>query len=166
MKQPTRPIFPTAARPGVIVHPDARWGQARRWAARSARAARLLAIETAALSLPRWPYTDAAALAWVYAVVVPCLLAMPTHQAGQPQQAYVQFIVQIIIMIVAIILAVVLAPKPPQPKPASLQDFDVPTAEEGKPYCKIFGEVVVKDPNVLWFGDLSSEPIRKKGGKK
>mgnify|MGYP006894100190 CR=1 FL=1 len=91
---------------------------------------------------------------------------MASTPGVEPVQAYVNFIVQAIIMIVAIIIAVALAPKPPQPKPAALADFDAPTAEEGKPYCKVFGEAVIRDPNVLWYGDLSSEPIRKKGGKK
>lgn len=81
-------------------------------------------------------------------------------------KAWVNWVVQIVIVIVAAIVAIAMAPKPPMPKPAALEDFDVPTAEEGRPIAKVFGEVLIKDPNNLWYGDLSSEPIKKKGGKK
>lgn len=137
-----------------------------RWASRSAHQAHALGCE-AAQSLPRWPNGDAGLLSALVVMLGPALLLPPAPPVpGEPVQAYVNFIVQAIIMIIAIIVAVAMAPKPPQPKPAALADFDAPTAEEGKPYCKVFGEGVIRDPNVLWYGDLSSEPIRKKGGKK
>ncbi len=63
-------------------------------------------------------------------------------------------------------MSVALAPKPPQPKPASLSDFDVPTAEEGRPIPVVFGTVTITGPNVIWYGNLRTEAIRKKGGKK
>jgi hypothetical protein len=69
-------------------------------------------------------------------------------------------------MVVSAIISNALAPKPPKPKPASLQDFDAPTAEEGRSIPVVFGTVWLKGPNVLWFGDLQSEPIKSKGGKK
>lgn len=73
--------------------------------------------------------------------------------------------VQLAIMVVSAIISYALAPKPPQPKPAALEDFDLPTAEEGRAIPVVFGTVWLKGPNVLWYGDLRSEPIRK-GGKK
>lgn len=87
-------------------------------------------------------------------------------EPGEPAKAWINFVVQIVIVIVAAVVAAAMAPKPPQPKPAALSEFDVPTAEEGRPVAKVFGEVWVPDPNNLWYGDLSSEPIKKKGGKK
>lgn len=72
----------------------------------------------------------------------------------------------IIVLVASLILSVALAPKPPQPKPASLADFDVPVAEEGRPIPVVFGTVTVSGANVLWYGDLSSTPIQSKGGKK
>lgn len=162
--QPT--VWPASRDPRVIVHADRPFAWVGRWIARSARQAHAMACE-AALALPRWPNTDVGLVASVYAILLPVMFAAPPQpQPGEPALAYVNFIVQAVIMIVAIIIAVALAPKPPQPKPAALADFDVPTAEEGKPICKVFGEAWVRDPNVLWYGDLSSEPIRKKGGKK
>jgi hypothetical protein len=77
-----------------------------------------------------------------------------------------QIIGYIVVMIVAAILAVALAPKPQVPKPASLSDFDVPTAEQGRPIPVVFGTITITGPNVIWYGGLRVEPIKSKGGKK
>lgn len=74
--------------------------------------------------------------------------------------------VQIGLMIVSTIIQYALAPKPPSPKPASIDDVDAPIAEEGKPIPVVFGTVTLRAPNVLWYGDFRSVAIKKKGGKK
>jgi hypothetical protein len=66
-----------------------------------------------------------------------------------------------IYLIIAIAVSVALAPKPPKPKPASLEDFDVPTAEEGRSVPVVFGTVRITGANVLWYGDLSTKKIKK-----
>lgn len=71
-----------------------------------------------------------------------------------------------IVLVVTTAISIALAPKPPSPKPASLADFDVPTAEEGRPIPVVFGTKVIRGANVVWYGDLRTEAIRKKGGKK
>lgn len=71
-----------------------------------------------------------------------------------------------VVLVVSAFISAALAPKPQQPKPAALQDFDVPVAEEGRPIPVVFGTVTLTGPNVLWYGDLRSTPIRSKGGKK
>jgi uncharacterized membrane protein len=70
------------------------------------------------------------------------------------------------VLIVSAIVSYALAPKPPSPKPAALSDFDIPTAEQGRPIPVVFGTVTVTGPNVIWYGDMEAEPIKKKGGKK
>ena len=72
----------------------------------------------------------------------------------------------LVVIVVAAIVSIALAPKPPQPKPPSLDEVDAPVAEEGKPIGVVFGTVTVRSPNVVWYGDLATEAIRKKGGKK
>lgn len=67
----------------------------------------------------------------------------------------------IIIIVVAIALSIALAPKPPRPKAATISDFDLPTAEEGRAVPVVFGQVDITGPNVLWYGQLSTTPIRK-----
>ena len=72
----------------------------------------------------------------------------------------------LVVIVVAALVSVALAPKPPEPKPASLSDVDAPTAEEGRPIPVVFGTVLVKSANVVWYGDLRTTPIKSKGGKK
>lgn len=76
------------------------------------------------------------------------------------------FVVQLVIFVVSSLISYALAPKPTAPKPAALEDFDVPTAEEGRPIPVAFGTVWIRGANVLWYGDLSTSPIKKKGAKK
>lgn len=71
----------------------------------------------------------------------------------------------IVLLIVSYALSVALAPKPPTPDPAALEDFEVPTAEEGRPIPVVFGTVFVSSPNVVWYGDLGVTPITTSTGK-
>ena len=73
---------------------------------------------------------------------------------------------QIGILVLSAIISYALAPKPPQPKPSRLEDFDAPTAEEGRPLPVVFGTVWLTGPNVLWYGDLRTSPIKSSGGGK
>jgi len=71
----------------------------------------------------------------------------------------------LVFAVVVVVLAIALQPKIPQAKPAELSEIDVPTAEQGKPISKVFGRVVVKSPNVVWYGDLGYNKIKSSGGK-
>lgn len=73
--------------------------------------------------------------------------------------------VYLAVLVVAAIVSYALAPKPPTPKPPALEDFDIPTAEQGRPIPVVFGTVTVTGPNVVWYGDLKTDPIKKSGGK-
>lgn len=73
---------------------------------------------------------------------------------------------QIFSLIVSYIIQVALQPKPQAPKAASLADFDVPTAEEGRPIPVVFGTVVITGANCVWYGDLGKKAIKSKKGKK
>jgi hypothetical protein len=74
--------------------------------------------------------------------------------------------VMLVLMAVSTALQILLAPKPPVPKSASLEDFNVPTAEQDRPIPVIFGTVTITGPNVVWYGDLYAEPIPAPSGKK
>ena len=76
------------------------------------------------------------------------------------------FVYYLIVLIVSALISYALAPKPPKPKPAALEDFDIPVAEQGRPIPVVFGTVLVTGANVLWYGDLRSTAIKAKGGKK
>jgi hypothetical protein len=72
--------------------------------------------------------------------------------------------VQFLWFLVTTVLSVALAPKPKGPTAAAIDDFQFPTAEEGRPIPVVFGTVDITGPNVLWFGALSVKAIRKRSG--
>lgn len=64
--------------------------------------------------------------------------------------------------------AIVYATRPkiqPQ-KPVGIDEFQVPTAEAGREIPVLFGSKDLNGPNVVWYGDLKTSAIKKKGGKK
>ena len=63
-------------------------------------------------------------------------------------------------------VASLFAPKPEPPKAGTLEDFSIPKAEEGDEIGKVFGTVVIRKSQVAAHGDLRSEEIRDKAGKK
>ena len=69
----------------------------------------------------------------------------------------------IIYAVIVVILAFALQPKTPGTKPASLSDIDVPTAKQGKPIPKVFGQRILQSPNIVWYGDLGYNKVRGKG---
>lgn len=68
---------------------------------------------------------------------------------------------EIIAYLVVAIIAVALVPTPKGevPKPASLNDIEAPTAEPGRPIPVVFGTMLLKSPNVVWYGDLYYTPV-------
>ena len=50
-------------------------------------------------------------------------------------------------------------------KPAGLDEWDFPQFEDGTEQTVIFGDVWLKGPFILWYGDYETKKI-KKGGKK
>lgn len=72
----------------------------------------------------------------------------------------------VVVFVVALVVSYAMAPKPQSRPPAGLGDIQVPTAEEGREIPVLFGTKELKGPNVVWFGDLRTEAIKKRGGKK
>lgn len=67
---------------------------------------------------------------------------------------------QLVIALVMMAISYALMPKPPTPPAAGLADVQAPTAEVGRPIPVIFGTVMLRGSNVLWYGDLTSSAIR------
>jgi hypothetical protein len=66
------------------------------------------------------------------------------------------------------IIAYLIMPKPKTPKPEAAQDGEDPVAEAGKPLPVVSGSLTVKELNILWYGEKSTQirTITEKGGKK
>lgn len=72
------------------------------------------------------------------------------------------FVVQFVIAIVLAVLAYMFMPKPKLPKSESSQSLENPTAEAGRPVPVVFGDVILKDHNCLWYGDISKQTVKVK----
>lgn len=71
-----------------------------------------------------------------------------------------------VVFIAAFALSYAMQPKPQSRPPAGLNEFKVPTAEEGREISVLFGTRDIQGPNVVWYGHLRTVAIKKKGGKK
>lgn len=72
---------------------------------------------------------------------------------------------QIIWLVVMILLSDILAPSPEdQAKRGNIQSIDFPTATEGRPIPIVYGTVVLKSLNMLWYGDLKSKAVTDETG--
>lgn len=71
----------------------------------------------------------------------------------------------IAIWVVTAIISYALRPKIQQPKPAGLSDINIPTAEDGREIPVLFGMRDIDGPNVVWYGDLRTAPVKKKSRK-
>ena len=50
----------------------------------------------------------------------------------------------------------------PKTSPPQAQEFqDVPTAQEGESITVLFGTRDIKNPSVVWYGDVRTEDIKK-----
>jgi hypothetical protein len=70
----------------------------------------------------------------------------------------------LIYFVITVIVSVALAPKPKAPRQAMLDDFQIPTAAEGRPIAVVFGEVIITGANCVWYGDLSVKSLKKRSG--
>lgn len=70
----------------------------------------------------------------------------------------------IVLWVVTSLISYMLAPKPQTDPPASLEDVEIPSVDEGKEIPVIFGRMEIS-PFVAWYGDFSQQPIEQEGKK-
>lgn len=78
------------------------------------------------------------------------------------------FLIQLGISLVLLIISYLIAPRPKNddPQAEKLSDDDFPIANEGASVPIVFGLVVLDAPNVVWWGDADTRPIKSDGGSK
>ena len=68
--------------------------------------------------------------------------------------------------VASFVISYALMPKAQSVKPPGLDEIEAPTAEIGREIPVLFGRRKLEGPNVVWYGDIKLEAIRKSGGKK
>lgn len=66
-------------------------------------------------------------------------------------------------MAISMAVGALTAKKPPKPRhspPAGIEQFSVPTADEGRSVQVLFGKKYIAGPNIVWYGNLKSEAIQ------
>jgi len=63
------------------------------------------------------------------------------------------WLILLAVAVVTTVASALLLPKPKQGKPASADDIQNPTNDAGREMQVLFGEGVIKNGNILWFGD-------------
>lgn len=71
-----------------------------------------------------------------------------------------------IVFIASLAVSYTMRPKPETRPPAGLDEIQAPTAEVGREIPVLFGTRKMESPNVVWYGDLRTVPVKSKGGKK
>lgn len=74
------------------------------------------------------------------------------------------FWILLAIVVATTVVSVLLKPHAPGARPSALGDFQAPTAEEGRVIPVIFGTVKISAPNVVWYGDFHTYPIKVRSG--
>jgi hypothetical protein len=69
-----------------------------------------------------------------------------------------------IIAVVALGVSIVLAFRSPKQTREKPQVLEVPTAQEGLTIPVLFGTRNFKSPNVVWYGDVTTNAVRNTGG--
>jgi hypothetical protein len=75
-----------------------------------------------------------------------------------------EFLFMVVLTAILTVVAELIRPKPKieNARPAHLGDFSFPTATEGRVVPLVWGTVRIDGPNVVWYGNLENEPIKKK----
>lgn len=70
-----------------------------------------------------------------------------------------------IVLLIGVAYTATNQPKTQTPIAMTLDDVKAPVAEIGKEIPVVFGERIIADPNVVWFGDLRTKPVQTSSGK-
>lgn len=69
---------------------------------------------------------------------------------------------QVVLVVASLAIAYVNRPRPEDSKPATLEEIQVPTADE-RPIAVLFGTRDFKAPNVVYYGNLRNTPVFQRG---
>lgn len=65
------------------------------------------------------------------------------------------------VFVASLVLSYALAPKPQAAPPPGINEISAPTAQVGREIPVLFGTRDLDGPNVVWYGDVRLDPIKK-----
>lgn len=74
--------------------------------------------------------------------------------------------VNLIIGLVLSLVSAFLRPKPEPPKPNTIGDFNIPITKEGQEVGIVYGTAWIYSPQIVWYGDFKTEPVKTRTEKK
>lgn len=95
-------------------------------------------------------------------LVLQAVFGHPHPAQAQVQEAWIFVVVVLVIAIGASYALMPEPPKTPEPSPAAPDEFDAPQAKEGEDIVVVFGLCRMKQPNVVWYGNIRSKRIKEK----
>lgn len=73
------------------------------------------------------------------------------------------FLIQVVVAITLAVISYALMPKTrAQSQSQTATEMENPVATAGAPISVVFGEVLIKSPNILWYGDKAMETFEIK----
>jgi len=72
------------------------------------------------------------------------------------------WLIGVLISVALDVIAYLIAPH--NETPQGVQDLQAPTASANKPVYVLFGSARIMDPNVLWYGQASTNTYTTSGG--
>lgn len=72
------------------------------------------------------------------------------------------FLAVLLISLAVSAISYLITPKPKTGKPAAASDLDDPTSDAGREMPVPFGDITIKSPNILWFGEKSVRQYKVK----
>ncbi len=113
--------------------------------------------------LKSWVVQIVACVMYAQYLLVPEQAVVAQDQSYEVAFDPISFIINVVIMMaLSMAVGALTAKKPPKPRyspPAGIEQFSIPTADEGRPIQVLFGKRYIAGPNVVWYGDLKSVPI-------
>jgi len=79
-----------------------------------------------------------------------------------PVLLIIYYVLMIALTIAQVVMALTRKSSVPNLLPSAIDN--VPVAEAGKPIPVVFGRRFLRQPNVVWWGDVKAEPITMKTG--
>lgn len=69
----------------------------------------------------------------------------------------------VVMLIISYVISIATRPRPQTPTAGTME---VPTPDPGALVGVAFGTNLIKNSNIIWYGDAETTPIRSGGGKK